>query len=183
MRSRLSRTDIETAKKLLAGAGVKILTLEQLLVRFSDCFISVDAKTDAAVNPLVELIKKHKAENRVSPTSFNLRRSKRIGKLLGDRTLVGWCVHPLRVKLFSRLYRFQLARIKSAGIGVLHYPFKHLDSSLTKEAHKNNVQIWAWTVNKSSDIQKMISFGVDGVITDAAQQHKQTISIDDNITT
>lgn len=37
---------------------------------------------------------------------------------------------------------------------------------LVKDAHEKKVAVLPWTVNETSDMEKMISFGVDGIITD-----------------
>jgi glycerophosphoryl diester phosphodiesterase len=44
--------------------------------------------------------------------------------------------------------------------------FSLVTPELVKEAHDTKVAVLPWTVNEVSDMQKMISYGVDGMITD-----------------
>ena len=44
--------------------------------------------------------------------------------------------------------------------------FKLVDNELVKYCHENSIKIIPWTVNDEADINKIISMGVDGIITD-----------------
>ncbi len=41
-----------------------------------------------------------------------------------------------------------------------------INSALIRSAHRQNMEVFAWTVNKSDDIVRMINLGVNGLITD-----------------
>ena len=41
-----------------------------------------------------------------------------------------------------------------------------LDEKKVKLLHKKGIKVIPWTVNKTEDMQKVISYGVDGLITD-----------------
>jgi glycerophosphoryl diester phosphodiesterase len=47
------------------GAGVVIPTLEELLTRWEDVYLNIDAKADETVAPLVELVTRLDAFDRV----------------------------------------------------------------------------------------------------------------------
>ena len=48
---------------------------------------------------------------------------------------------------------------------IFAFDFQLLSEEYVKEIHKNEKSIWAWTVNEDSDIERLISLGVDGAIT------------------
>ncbi len=44
--------------------------------------------------------------------------------------------------------------------------FRHVTSDLVKEVHHHGMEIIPWTVNDNIDIQRMLTLGVDGIISD-----------------
>ena len=48
----------------------------------------------------------------------------------------------------------------------LHPNFRLVDKEFVDEAHKKGLKVFVWTVNEKEDIDKMISCGVDGIISD-----------------
>ena len=56
-----------------------------------------------------------------------------------------------------------LARL-ATGVGVCH---PRIDAALVAAAHARDLTISAWTVNSAAEIGRVLSLGVDGVITDA----------------
>lgn len=44
--------------------------------------------------------------------------------------------------------------------------FKRVDKKMMKKAKKKSIKVIPWTVNDKKDIQKMLDFGVDGIISD-----------------
>src|SRR5699024_332407 len=57
------------------------------------------------------------------------------------------------------------------------------DTMLTQRfvdhAKTANRQIWLWTVNNQQDIKKVLSYDVDGIITDYPERVQQIIGIDE----
>jgi glycerophosphoryl diester phosphodiesterase len=58
--------------------------------------------------------------------------------------------------------------IKTLGFtpGIYSPYYAVVTPELVKEAHQMKVAVLPWTVNETSDMEKMISYGVDGIITD-----------------
>ncbi|MFH1439140.1 MAG: glycerophosphodiester phosphodiesterase family protein [Candidatus Woesearchaeota archaeon] len=48
----------------------------------------------------------------------------------------------------------------------LNIPFNHTTKEIVDHVHKHNLKVLVWTPNTKKEIQKMISIGVDGIITD-----------------
>ena len=44
--------------------------------------------------------------------------------------------------------------------------FERVDEKMMQEAKKKSIKVIPWTVNEEEDIQKMLDFGVDGIISD-----------------
>ena len=41
-----------------------------------------------------------------------------------------------------------------------------LDKNLIKQSHKLGLKVHVWTINKKSEMHKMLDLGVDGIISD-----------------
>ena len=67
------------------GRGVRVPRLEAVLSRWRECRVNIDPKTDACVLPLVALLDRLDAWERVCVGSFSDRRLRRIRRLGRDR--------------------------------------------------------------------------------------------------
>jgi glycerophosphoryl diester phosphodiesterase len=56
--------------------------------------------------------------------------------------------------------------VKAAGGTIWSPNFHDLSSRLVEEAHALGLQVLPWTVNESTDMERLIGWGVDGLITD-----------------
>ena len=56
--------------------------------------------------------------------------------------------------------------VKSAGGGIWSPNFRDLTEALTKEAKGLGLQVLPWTVNDPPDMERLIEWGVDGIISD-----------------
>jgi glycerophosphoryl diester phosphodiesterase len=56
--------------------------------------------------------------------------------------------------------------VKAAGGAIWSPYFPELSEDQVKEAHALGLQVIPWTVNKTSDMARLIDWGVDGLITD-----------------
>jgi glycerophosphoryl diester phosphodiesterase len=54
--------------------------------------------------------------------------------------------------------------------------FKSLTKSKVEEWHNESVKVIPWTVNKISDMQEVLSYGVDGLITDYPNRYFESIA-------
>jgi glycerophosphoryl diester phosphodiesterase len=153
-----------TYGQIIKRVNPKPPLLNELFLAFPDTFVSIDAKTNKVVEPLIKLIKDNKAEARVSVASFSLERSTKLSKSLSSKA--GLCIHP---KL-SRIYRLRLSKnlkaLKRRGISLIHFPYEYINIGLIEQSHKKNIQVWAYTVNKEKYYRNLSEMGVDGIITD-----------------
>ena len=56
--------------------------------------------------------------------------------------------------------------IKAAGGGIWSAYFGDLDAQKVKEAHSLGLKVLAWTVNDPAQMERMLGYGIDGLITD-----------------
>ena len=77
----------------------------------------------------------------------------------------------ITLKVFWRAVAFA----KSINADAIHPQFLFVNEKLVKDAHKAGIMVNPWTVNKEKDMRKLLSFGVDGLITDVPNIAKRVI--------
>lgn len=146
----------------------RVVKLEELLTRFPDCFFSVDAKTREVIKPLAGVIKRTGSANRVSLVSFSLSRTTSLARIMKNASerATGLCMYRIQAYPSIIFAPLVLMILKSRGIRILHIPYGCVNKRFLKYAHKNGQSIYAWSVNDDVDMQRLISIGVDGIISD-----------------
>jgi glycerophosphoryl diester phosphodiesterase len=56
--------------------------------------------------------------------------------------------------------------VEAAGGGVWSPDFRDLGASNVEEAAARGIRIVPWTVNEESDLNRVLDYGVDGIISD-----------------
>lgn len=162
------------AKKL--PDGQEIPKLEDILNTYPKVLFSIDVKTKEAVVPLVRLIKKLGAEDRVIITSFSLYRTLKANQLLrGHDRQASLCLSRVSAKAISPINSLFIRYMKLLGVRYLQVSYTRISRRLVKLAHKNDIYIYAWTVNKPKAMRKMVKLGVDGIMSDEAELLLKTV--------
>jgi glycerophosphoryl diester phosphodiesterase len=136
--------------------------MEDLFEEFPEARFNIDAKSDEAVEPLIDLLRRTATLDRVCIGSFSHRRLQRIRSAFGDyvctsaspREVASWMgggapVGPDCLQVPESQGRLpvvterSIARARSAGLPV------HV-----------------WTIDDAASMQKLIDLGVDGIMTD-----------------
>lgn len=157
--SELPWSDVSTAR--VAGTE-EIPTFDAVLEAWPDVRVNVDCKTDAAAEPLVAAVRRHRAFDRVCVASFSDRRVRRMRRLGGER-------------LCSSAARNELAVLWATGwpIGGLaaqvperRWAVRVVTSRFVAAAHRRRMPVHVWTVDDAPDMARLLDLGVDGLITD-----------------
>lgn len=155
------------------GAGQRIVPLEEALHGFPDTRWNIDVKHDAAVDGVVRAIQRTGASDRVLVTSFSERRRRAaVAPLPGVATSAS--APRFAAALLSGRIAFGVGlRRALAGIDAVQVPERALGLSTTapgmiERLHRLGVEIHVWTVNDPTRIEALFDVGVDGVVTDRA---------------
>jgi glycerophosphoryl diester phosphodiesterase len=107
---------------------------------------------------VMDVIKKKKIADRVTVQSFDVRTLQVIHKTDPKQTLA---------LLIMNKETFAGNLEKLGFTPAIYSPYYSLVTpELVKEAHDKKIQVLPWTVNEVSDMEKMMSLHVDGIITD-----------------
>lgn len=155
-------------RSLRTVGGEPIPTLAEVLSTFPQTRFNIDVKSDDVLEPLIGVLDDVEAYQRVLIGSFSdarLRRLRRRRPQLATSTspreslAVGWSVGPAAT------------RGARSGALCLQAPVRYrgrrvLTPRAVRAAHRQNLQIHAWTIDEAATMNYLLGIGVDAIITD-----------------
>ncbi|MET9348881.1 glycerophosphodiester phosphodiesterase [Streptomyces termitum] len=160
-------------------AGKEPLPLfEDLLREFPRARWNVDLKTESALAPLVELIARTDAWDRVLVSSFTEARVARAQRLAGPRLATSYGVTGVGA---LRLRSFGLPVPLRAGAVAAQVPeaqggVRVVDRRFVRAAHARGLQVHVWTVNDPERMHSLLDLGVDGIMTDHLETLREVLT-------
>jgi glycerophosphoryl diester phosphodiesterase len=153
-------------REALVDGREPIPLLSEILSTWPDLRVNIDPKSDSAVEPLAEVVRRAGAVSRVCVGSFSDRRIARLRGLLGD-------------ELCTALGPRGVARLRAASFGWPHRPradcaqvpvrqgnLTIVDERFVRAAHRHGVAVHVWTVDDPLEMERLLDLGVDGIMTD-----------------
>ncbi|MDX6273032.1 MAG: glycerophosphoryl diester phosphodiesterase [Frankiales bacterium] len=154
-------------------AGVEpIPTLDQLFEEFPDVRWTVDAKHASAVDPLIEVIRRHRAQQRVCVGAFSDRRLARLRAGLGPEVCSALGPREVARLALAARRRDPVAALRAVvplGAAVVPVglgPLPLVSARFVAAARAAGLAVLVWTVNDATAIERLLDLGVDGVMTD-----------------
>ncbi|MFJ2059819.1 glycerophosphodiester phosphodiesterase [Streptomyces sp. NPDC087908] len=150
-------------------AGKEPLPLfADLLDEFPEARWNVDLKTESALHPLVDLIRRKRAWDRVCVGSFTEARVVRAQRLAGPELATSFGVRGV---IGLRLRSLGIPAAVRAGAVAAQVPERQggipvVDRRFLREAHARGIQVHVWTVNDPARMHSLLDLGVDGIMTD-----------------
>jgi glycerophosphoryl diester phosphodiesterase len=162
------------AARVAGGDGVPLL--EDLLTAWPDVRVNIDPKHDAAVGPLVELVRRTGTVDGVCIGAFSDRRLARIRAALpGVCTSMG----PRQVaRLVAASRGLPVGRFAA---GCAQVPERQGMVALVTDrfvaaAHDRGLQVHVWTVDEEPDMARLLDLGVDGIMTDRPDRLRHVLT-------
>lgn len=166
----LSWADLERAR---LGDGESVSRLDELLERWPDARWNIDAKDDAVVDPLAEVVRRAGALDRVCLTSFSDRRVARLQRALGPGLCTGMGPRALaRLRVASLLPAGLVpAAARRSVSGAAQVPARRgliplTDPTFLAGARRAGVAVHVWTIDDEAAMDRLLDAGVDGIMTD-----------------
>ncbi|MEU2505878.1 glycerophosphodiester phosphodiesterase [Streptomyces sp. NPDC007863] len=160
-------------------AGKEPLPLfEDLLQEFPEARWNVDLKTESALAPLVDLIARTDAWDRVLVSSFTEARIARAQRLAGPRLATSYGVTGVAA---LRLRSLGLPAPLRAGAVAAQVPetqggVRVVDRRFVRAAHARGLQVHVWTVNDPERMDSLLDLGVDGIMTDHLETLREVLT-------
>lgn len=159
--------------------------LEDLLGTWPQLRVNIDVKDWPAVTPLVDVLRRTGAVERVCVASFDDRRSAAVRRALGPRLATspgrrGVARWRLRALLPGELAAVIDPRWPTGTVALqvpaVAGPLQVVTRRSVAAAHRQGLQVHVWTVNDESEMHRLLDLGVDGLISDRADTLARVLS-------
>ncbi|MFB7867443.1 MULTISPECIES: glycerophosphodiester phosphodiesterase [unclassified Streptomyces] len=160
-------------------AGKEPLPLFQdLLEEFPEARWNVDLKTESSLVPLLDLIRRTDAWDRVCVSSFTESRIARAQRIAGPKLATSYGVTGV---LALRLRSLGIPAALRAGAVAAQVPERQagitvVDRRFVREAHARGLQVHVWTVNDPARMNSLLDLGVDGIMTDHLETLREVMT-------
>jgi glycerophosphoryl diester phosphodiesterase len=156
-------------RRPFAGQGIRIPTLEEVLVEFRGVRLNIDIKqTDPPmVEPLLELLKRHKAEGQVTLASFHLRTLLRV-RVAGYSGETALPEAEVATMLFAPALLFSVLpwRGQAAQLPLSSGRLRFDTADMVARCHRLGIRLDYWVVNDPAVAGRLLELGADGIMTD-----------------
>jgi len=144
--------------------------LDELLEDLPAAKINVDVKADSAAGPVLELLRRMNAWDRVCVASFSERRLNWLRRHGGERLLTGIGYRSavaLRMRAWApRLRERSPLRGSLAQLPRRRGRIRVVDAGLVRYAHRCGIEVHVWTIDSPAEMAELLDLGVDGLVTD-----------------
>ena len=148
------------------GTGVRLSTLREVLKALPGARVNVEVKDGRAQAAVLRTVRETGSEHRVLIAAGDRRNRALFHDYPGPTSAAGqdlYAFYALHLAHATRFYRppvdaFQMPERSGAR--------QVLTPRWIAEAHAHNVAVHVWTVDEEADMRRLLSWGVDGVITD-----------------
>ena len=149
------------------GHGIGVPLFEEILERWPGACVNVDPKSDACVQPLVAVIDRHAAWDRVCFGSFSDRRLRHIRALGRGRACTSMGPRAVAVARVTGA----LGQMLGQGADCIQVPLRRgpmpiVTSRFMRAAHRRGLAVHVWTINDRATMERLLDLGVDGIMTD-----------------
>lgn len=149
-----------------AGKGVHVPTFESVLVEFPHVHVNVDIKGEDSVSAMLELVRRLKAEERVTIASFQT------GTMLGVRrrgyggeTGLSQGEVATLLAMPAVLWRQLPFTGTAAQVPTHQGPIRFDRSTFIAKCHNLGLRVDFWTIDDLTEAHRLLELGADGIIT------------------
>lgn len=166
------------------GGVEAVPRLEDVLGTWPELRVNIDIKTPGAILPLVRAVERTKAFDRVCVTSFSDARRQaavmRLGRpVTASAGQTAAAAFRVAVALPAGLRRpavaAALAQVDGLQVPVRHNGIEVVTPETVEAAHAAGKFVHVWTVNEPGEMRRLLSMGVDGIVTDRADLLREVL--------
>ena len=169
-KGRIAAMPYKDVARARIGGTEEIPLIEDLIMAWPDLRFNVDLKDVPAIRPMMDVLRRTGAWDRVCVTSFSARRL-HAARVLLDRP-VCMALSPAGVaalRLAGGIPRFGdalAAKLARTGVACAQIPIQIATTSFIRKAHEAGLQVHVWTLNRRHDMERALNLGADGIMTD-----------------
>ncbi|MHA1472613.1 MAG: glycerophosphodiester phosphodiesterase [Promethearchaeota archaeon] len=162
--SLIRNTNLEEIKKLDAGEGEQIPTLQELIaIAKGKIGLQLEIKSTGLLEKMIQILRKEDIIHNSIISSFRFDELLKL-KEIEKKKKIGFLL-PIELAR-SRSIKRKILRCAKEGFYAIHPHFNRVDKEIVEFAHTNGLKVNVWIVNDSNNMKNLILLGVDGIITD-----------------
>lgn len=162
----VAKLDYSRIQQARVGGTERIPLMAELLEAFPDTRINIEPKSDAAVQPLIDLVRASNAVHRVCFGSFHSRRIARIRAALPDACTSMGPRETLWARMGSLGLPAPAIQANCAQVPTRQFGIPIADRRFMQHLLKLGMQTHIWTVNEESEMHRLLDAGASGLMTD-----------------
>ncbi|MET8568164.1 glycerophosphodiester phosphodiesterase [Streptomyces sp. NPDC004783] len=158
----------EEVRRARVAGEEPVPLFEELLEAFPGVRWNIDVKAEPALRPLLALIERTNAWDRVCVGSFSEARVVRAQRLAGPRLATSYGtrgVLGLRLRSWGAPAALRRSAV-AAQVPETQSGIPVADHRFVRAAHARGLQVHVWTVNDPDRMHRLLDLGVDGIMTD-----------------
>lgn len=177
-KGRIAALPWDRVKKARIGGREPIPLFEDLLGDFPDAKFNIDPKSDRAVGPLLDALRRTNSLERVCIGAFSDKRLQSVRAALGPGTATSLGPRQV-VGLVGRARRlpvpFRAHGAVAAQVPVHQGRITVVNSAFVQAAHRRNIEVHVWTIDDPAEMNRLFDLGVDAIMTDRPDLLKQVL--------
>jgi glycerophosphoryl diester phosphodiesterase len=144
--------------------------IEDVLSGWPEARVVIELKADDVVDPVIELVRRTGAVDRVCIGSFSDRRLARVRAAFGARLCTSMGPNEVR-RLRAAAWHLLPRRTVPSAAACVQVPtgwgrIPLAEPRLLACAHALGLPVQVWTVNQPEEMRRLLDLGVDGVLSD-----------------
>ncbi|OIK28751.1 glycerophosphodiester phosphodiesterase [Streptomyces malaysiense] len=155
-------------RRARVGGREPVPLFEELLETFPEVRWNIDVKAEPALRPLLDLLERTGAWDRVCLGSFSEARVLRAQRLAGPRlatSLGTGGVLSLRLRSWGLPAAPRRSAV-AAQVPQTQSGVPVVDARFVRAAHARGLHVHVWTINEPARMHRLLDLGVDGIMTD-----------------
>ena len=149
------------------GRGVRIPRMEELLETWPSARVNLDTKSDAVVEPLIDLLRRMNVLDRVCIGSFSDERLVRVRRLSEGRACTSMGPRALATARLCAWARWMPRQSADCVQMPVRSRWAQLaNPSMIESAHRAGLPVHIWTIDDEAQMDSLLDLGVDGLMTD-----------------
>jgi glycerophosphoryl diester phosphodiesterase len=152
-----------------AGKGISLCTLEEAIVELPGVRWNVDLKqaSPSMVDPVLALLRRLRAEERVTLASFRLRTLLAVRRRgYGGETALSQPEVVALLVASDRMWRRVPLAGTAAQVPLAAGPIRLDTARFIERCHRRGLRVDFWTVNRPDEAARLLALGADGIMTD-----------------
>lgn len=152
------------------GGREPVCRFDEVLEELPEALLNVDVKAADAVGPVLEVLRRHRAWDRVCLASFDEKRLRRLRREAGPQLLTSMGPRSVAALWASSRPGGSFAQRwvdgSCAQVPPVQGWLQVVDPRFVAAAHRLGREVHVWTIDDVAEMHRLLDLGVDGLVTD-----------------